>query len=58
MPTAAAPVPVPPAATFSITELAREFGLTTRAIRFYEDMGLLRPERSGPVTNCVWWALP
>ena len=36
-----------PAATFSIGELAREFGLTTRAIRFYEDCGLLRPERAG-----------
>jgi DNA-binding transcriptional MerR regulator len=28
--------------------LAKEFDLTTRAIRFYEDMGLLRPERHGP----------
>jgi len=36
-----------PAPTFSIGELAREFGLTTRAIRFYEDCGLLRPERAG-----------
>jgi len=26
-------------ATYTITELAREFGLTTRAIRFYEDHG-------------------
>ena len=34
--------------TYSISELAREFDLTTRAIRFYEDMGLLQPERSGP----------
>lgn len=34
-------------ATFTITDLAREFGLTTRAIRFYEDQGLLRPERVG-----------
>lgn len=33
---------------FSIGDLAREFDLTTRAIRFYEDMGLLRPARSGP----------
>lgn len=33
--------------TFSITELADEFGLTTRAIRFYEDKGLLTPERKG-----------
>ena len=36
-----------PAATFSIGELAREFGLTTRAIRFYEDCGLLAPGRAG-----------
>ena len=34
--------------TFSIGDLAREFDLTTRAIRFYEDMGLLAPTRSGP----------
>jgi DNA-binding transcriptional MerR regulator len=33
--------------TFSIGELAREFDLTTRAIRFYEDCGLLEPRRSG-----------
>jgi DNA-binding transcriptional MerR regulator len=36
-----------PAATFTIGELAREFDLTTRAIRFYEDCGLLSPQRSG-----------
>ena len=35
-------------ATFSIGDLAREFDLTTRAIRFYEDLGLLQPGRSGP----------
>ena len=34
--------------TYSISDLAREFDLTTRAIRFYEDMGLLQPARSGP----------
>jgi DNA-binding transcriptional MerR regulator len=33
--------------TFSISDLAREFALTTRAIRFYEDEGLLAPRRSG-----------
>ncbi|MBI4754124.1 MAG: MerR family DNA-binding transcriptional regulator [Betaproteobacteria bacterium] len=33
--------------TFTITELAREFGVTPRAIRFYEDQGLLAPGRSG-----------
>ena len=36
-----------PPSTFSIGELAREFGLTTRAIRFYEDCGLLEPARAG-----------
>jgi DNA-binding transcriptional MerR regulator len=33
--------------TFTISDLAREFALTTRAIRFYEDCGLVRPERRG-----------
>ncbi|MCZ2136383.1 MAG: MerR family DNA-binding transcriptional regulator [Burkholderiales bacterium] len=33
--------------TFTITELADEFALTTRAIRFYEDQGLLAPQRRG-----------
>ena len=33
--------------TYSISDLAREFALTTRAIRFYEDEGLLAPRRSG-----------
>jgi DNA-binding transcriptional MerR regulator len=33
--------------TFSITELAREFEVTPRAIRFYEDQGLLAPKRTG-----------
>ncbi|MEJ8813467.1 MerR family DNA-binding transcriptional regulator [Variovorax ureilyticus] len=36
-----------PSQTFTIGELAKEFDLTTRAIRFYEDMGLLAPERAG-----------
>lgn len=35
------------AITYSISDLAREFDLTTRAIRFYEDMGLLSPQRTG-----------
>ena len=34
--------------TYTISALAKEFDLTTRAIRFYEDMGLLQPERNGP----------
>ncbi len=33
--------------TYTIRELAREFGLTTRAIRFYEDHGLIAPSRNG-----------
>ena len=33
--------------TYSISDLAREFDLTTRAMRFYEDMGLLQPQREG-----------
>lgn len=32
---------------FTISELAREFNITTRAIRFYEDRGLLSPQREG-----------
>lgn len=42
-----APIPISMSTTFTISDLAREFDLTTRAIRFYEDMGLLRPERTG-----------
>ena len=34
-------------ATFSITELSREFDVTPRTIRYYEDQGLLFPQRSG-----------
>ena len=41
---ASATAPLP---TFTIGELAREFGVTTRAIRFYEDCGLLEPARAG-----------
>ena len=35
------------ATEFSISELAREFDVTPRAIRFYEDQGLLAPRRDG-----------
>jgi DNA-binding transcriptional MerR regulator len=35
------------ASTYTIGDLAKEFDLTTRAMRFYEDMGLLQPQRSG-----------
>ena len=37
----------PDATPYSISDLAQEFNLTTRAIRFYEDEGLLQPGRSG-----------
>ncbi|MCA0900395.1 MULTISPECIES: MerR family transcriptional regulator [Microbulbifer] len=33
--------------SYSISELAQEFGITTRTIRFYEDKGLISPERRG-----------
>lgn len=33
--------------TFGISELAREFALTPRAIRHYEEQGLLQPQRRG-----------
>ncbi|EJL6734832.1 MerR family DNA-binding transcriptional regulator [Vibrio alginolyticus] len=33
--------------TFKFSELAKEFDITTRSIRFYEDLGLLTPERKG-----------
>jgi len=33
--------------TYTITDLAEEFGVTARALRFYEDEGLIAPERVG-----------
>lgn len=33
--------------TYSISELAREFDITTRTIRFYEEQGLISPQRDG-----------
>lgn len=33
--------------TYSISDLAREFDVTTRSVRFYEDQGLLSPTRRG-----------
>ena len=32
---------------FAISDLAREFGITPRTIRFWEDQGILAPEREG-----------
>ncbi len=37
----------PSTSTFSIGDLSREFGITTRTIRHYEDIGLLSPTRTG-----------
>jgi len=34
-------------ATFSISDLAREFAITPRTIRFWEDQGILAPQREG-----------
>jgi len=34
-------------ATYSISALAREFGVTLRTLRFYEDKGLIHPRREG-----------
>ena len=36
-----------PATTFAISDLAREFGITPRTIRFWEDQGILAPAREG-----------
>lgn len=33
--------------TYSISELAKEFDITTRTIRFYEQQGLVNPKREG-----------
>ena len=38
-----------PEATYGISDLASEFDITPRAIRFYEDQGLLAPSRVGSV---------
>ena len=46
-PPAAAAAAAPAPRVYTITELAAEFDVTPRAIRFYEDVGLLTPERAG-----------
>ena len=38
---------LPLAPSFSISDLAKEFGITTRTIRFYESRGLISPARKG-----------
>jgi len=51
MPVAASAVPTEtprdPQRIYSIAELAREFAITARTIRFYEDEGLIKPKRQG-----------
>ena len=39
--------PDTPARTWTIREIADEFGVTTRTLRHYEEIGLLAPERQG-----------
>ncbi|MBL8384508.1 MAG: MerR family DNA-binding transcriptional regulator [Burkholderiales bacterium] len=63
---ACAPQPAPAAAraanppeprvtqTYRIADLAREFDITPRAIRFYEDQGLLAPSREGSGLSRVY----
>ena len=36
-----------PAGGFTISDLARDFGVTLRTLRFYESRGLIAPARSG-----------
>jgi DNA-binding transcriptional MerR regulator len=43
-------------ATYTIAELAREFDITLRAIRFYEDQGLISPLREGTARTRVYSA--
>ena len=42
--------------TYTIAELAREFDITLRAIRFYEDQGLISPLREGVARTRVYSA--
>lgn len=39
--------PVAPDSEFSIRELAHEFGVTPRTLRFYEQKGMINPDRRG-----------
>lgn len=40
--------------TYTITELCEEFGVTARALRFYEDEGLIAPQRVGLARVYSW----
>ena len=41
------PAAAPPERLYTVTQLAKEVGVTPRAIRFYEDKGLILPRRAG-----------
>jgi DNA-binding transcriptional MerR regulator len=47
MPDTASSLSISESRTYSISELAREFGITPRALRFYEDKDMLHPARDG-----------
>ena len=47
MPDTATSLSIAESRTYSISELAREFGITPRALRFYEDKDMLHPARDG-----------
>jgi DNA-binding transcriptional MerR regulator len=47
VPSNAAIEPLADRENFSISDLSAEFGVTARALRFYEDEGLIAPERKG-----------
>jgi DNA-binding transcriptional MerR regulator len=47
VPSNAAIEPLADCENFSISDLSAEFGVTARALRFYEDEGLIAPERRG-----------
>ena len=44
----------PQVRTYTITELCDEFGVTARALRFYEDEGLISPRRNGLARVYSW----
>lgn len=47
MPDTASSISISESRTYTISELAREFGITPRALRFYEDKDMLHPARDG-----------
>jgi len=48
------PAPESGARTYTITDLCEEFNVTPRALRFYEDEGLIAPERQGLARIYSW----